>query len=130
MPNSRKTTIGNDAQDLIGAEIGEAARNITVGKDNAHATADVNIALSRVADMSERELNQVSQLVKEVSALRSDVNTLVRELVGNQQYGSIGALQRLSGVEDRQMMNRIAMGLFAVSEAVQWLLLIYWLVTR
>lgn len=130
MPNSRKTTIGQDAQDLVSSDIGEGARGITTGKDNNHASADVNVTLGQVAAMSERELSQIAGLITEVAALRDDVTALVRELIGNPQYGSPGVVQRLNSIEDRQMVNRLAMGLFAASEAVQWVVLIYYILVR
>jgi len=130
MSSSKRTTIGQDAQDLISAEIGETARNITIGKDNAHATADVNVTLGQVAAMSERELNQIGMLASKLDALGDDVAALVRELTGNPQYGSPGVVQRLNSVEARQMFNRLMLALFAISEILQWVAIIYWLATR
>lgn len=141
MPNSRKTTIGNDAQDLIGAEVGEGASGITAGKDNSHASADVRIAMGRMADTTHLETLQLGELAREINQMRTEFaahiaqmraefNALMRELLGNEKYAAPGLIQRLGNIEGHQVGNRLAWGLLALNGIIQWAVIIYWVMAR
>lgn len=112
----------------VGRNITDAG--IVTGNDNethsARSNNEVHIALDRVADMSERELNQIAELVREIAQLRGEVSALIAEVAGNEKYKRAGLIHRIVLVENSQITNRLVLAMIAASELIQWLLL-YWI---
>lgn len=94
-----------------------------VGRDEVHG-GSVHIALSRIADVSEREADQINRLANQIEMLADQVGELSVALAGS-RYGQPGLVQRVDSMatgdrrrERIQLINIIVLIAMAVGQAI------------
>lgn len=143
MPHTGDRTIiaGNATvgEDLIGRD--QTGRD-SVGRDvvgrDAVGGNSVHIAMERMAEVSERETDQIRRLAEQINRLSDDLTALTRALIGDSRFGATGLVQQVRAMSETntrqerwRQMSVWALALVAVSQVAQWYLLwrvweLYW----
>ncbi len=113
--------VGQRVEENRGKVTGVENRGVRRDEIDRSSSAHINVALNRVAD----ELGQMEKLVKEVSELRAQVSTLVRELIGDERFKAAGIAQRLADAERQLFLGRVTVAILVFFEVLQWLVLLY-----
>jgi hypothetical protein len=127
--------------DYIAGTLGEGGAGNAVGKDIHQASGNqVHIAMDRLADVSEREADQIRELSRQIAALADDVTGLTRALIGDPRYDATGLIQRVRELTEtgkqRERWRIVSTWLLVVTvvmQGVQWWLLyrvyeLYWVI--
>lgn len=121
-------------RDLVGRD--QAGRDI-VGRD-AVGGNNVHIAMERMAEVSERETDQIRRLTEQINRLSDDVTALTRALIGDPRFGATGLVQQVKEMSDTgrqherwRQVTVWVLALIAFSQLAQWYLLwrvweLYW----
>lgn len=120
--------------DFVGRDAHIGRDNIgrdSVGRDAVGGNS-VHIALERMAEVSQKETDQIGRLTEQINQLSASVADLTRALIGDPRYGTTGLVQRVDEMaksnerrDHWRQINILVLLLIALSEVAQW-----WLLTR
>jgi len=121
------TVPGGARADRDGVAAGQdiAESSIVSGNDNSTSRADVHIALDRVADMSQRELDQVAALAGQMAKVLEEIAAMRAALIGDSRYGSTGLVQQVRAMATADWRQQALLGAMLLSEILQWAAILY-----
>lgn len=106
-----------------------------IGRDQSgSAGQSVHIAMERMAEVSQLETDMFRELSQQIAALTAQVNALTIALVGDNQFGSTGLVQRVKEMDrtnrSREMWRIVStwmLVLLLLSQVIQgwWIYQVY-----